>query len=99
VKVRLSGPARKKTDQLDRWWREHRSETRDLFAQEFADAQRQLALSGERGIIYGERNGAVVRRLLLPKTGTHVYFEIDPAKGVVMIFMLWGARKGRGPNL
>jgi len=40
-----------------------------------------------------------VRRMLLPKTDNHVYYEIDREKGVVMIFMLWGGRKARGPKL
>jgi hypothetical protein len=99
VKVRISGPAREKANRLDRWWRENRRDTRHLFAEEFANARRQLAISADRGVVYGERNGAVVRRILLPKTDTHVYYEIDQAKSVVMIFMLRGARKGRGPRL
>lgn len=98
MKVRISGPARKKANRLDRWWRENR-DTRHLFAEEFAEARRQLAISADRGEVYGERDGAVVRRILMPKTDTHVYYEIDEAKSVVMIFTLWGARKGRGPKL
>jgi hypothetical protein len=99
VKVRISGPAREKASRLDRWWRENRRDTRHLFAEEFGEARRQLAISPDRGEVYEERNGAVVRRILLPKTDTHVYYEIDRAKSTVMIFMLWGARKGRRPKL
>ncbi len=99
MKVRLSGPARRQADRLDRWWRENRPATRDLFAQELAAAQTQLAHSPERGVIYAERNGVIVRRILLPKTENHIYLEIDRSSGVVMIIALWGAKKGKGPRL
>jgi hypothetical protein len=42
---------------------------------------------------------AVVRRLLLPKSQQHVYYVIDEALGAVVIYTIWGARRGRGPKL
>jgi hypothetical protein len=48
---------------------------------------------------YVERRGVVVRRVLLPKTHNHVYYETDRENGVVMILAVWGAPKGRGPKL
>lgn len=51
------------------------------------------------GSPYVEREGVVVRRVLLRKTRNHVYYEIDRANGVVMIIAVWGAPKGEGPKL
>jgi hypothetical protein len=51
------------------------------------------------GSPYVERQGVLVRRVLLRKTRNHVYYEIDHANGVVMIIAFWGAPKGEGPKL
>jgi plasmid stabilization system protein ParE len=64
-----------------------------------ADARRLLASTPEMGSPCVEREGVVVRRVLLRKTRNHVYYEIDRANGVVMIIAVWGAPKGEGPKL
>jgi hypothetical protein len=51
------------------------------------------------GSMYTLLDGLPVRRVLLPKTGIHVYYSIDVDHGVVMILAVWGAPKGRGPFL
>ncbi len=53
----------------------------------------------EIGTPYVERHGVIVRRVLLPTTKNHLYYEIDRANDVVMILAVWGAPKGRGPTL
>jgi plasmid stabilization system protein ParE len=99
VKVRFSRPAQKQADRLDRWWREHRSDTADLFARELEIARQTLLVEPNLGQTYIERRGVVVRRLLLPKTHNHVYYEYDDESGMVMILAVWGAPKERGPKL
>lgn len=64
-----------------------------------AEARRLLANTPEMGSPYAEREGVLVRRVLLRKTRNHVYYEIDRANGVVMIIAVWGAPKGEGPKL
>lgn len=61
--------------------------------------RRTRALRARMGSPYVERQGVVVRRVLLRKTYNHVYYEIDRAHGVVMILAVWGAPKGEGPKL
>jgi hypothetical protein len=56
-------------------------------------------MTPEMGPPYVERQGVVVRRVLLPKTRNHIYYEIDRENGVVMILAVWGAPKGRAPKL
>lgn len=99
MKTRLTAPARRQASQLDQWWREHRPDARDLFARELASARQLVADMPEIGTPYVERHGVVVRRVLLPKTKNHVYYEIDRESDVVMILAVWGAPKGRGPKL
>ena len=44
-------------------------------------------------------DGLSVRRVLLPKTGTHVYYSVDEDADLVTVVAVWGAPKGRGPKL
>jgi hypothetical protein len=37
--------------------------------------------------------------VLLPKTGTHVYYSVDEDADLVTVLAVWGAPKGRGPKL
>jgi plasmid stabilization system protein ParE len=99
VKVRIAGPAKEQARSIDRWWRANRPAAPLLFAHEMAEARRLLASTPEMGSPYVEREGVVVRRVLLRKTRNHVYYEIDRANGVGMIIAVWGAPKGEGPKL
>lgn len=99
MKVRFAAPARRQADRLDRWWRENRKDAADLFAQELEAARRAIGASPEIGTPYVERQGTLVRRVFMPKTQNHVYYEIDRARGVVMILAVWGAPRGSGPKL
>jgi hypothetical protein len=51
------------------------------------------------GAVYKMRNGNQVRHVVLPKTDYHVYFEIDRDADWIMILVVWGARRERGPKL
>ena len=99
MKTRLTGPARKQADRIDRWWRENRPSARDLFARELAEARALLDATPEVGSPYTERQGVLVRRLLLPRTHQHVYYEVNRQANAVMILAVWGAPRGRGPKL
>jgi hypothetical protein len=35
----------------------------------------------------------------MPKTRTHVYFEVDRAQALITILAIWGAPRGKGPAL
>jgi plasmid stabilization system protein ParE len=99
VNTRLTKPAARQAARLHRWWREHRAATADLFARELEAARRMIGATPEVGTPYVERQGVLVRRVLLPKTNHHVYYEIDHEQGLVMILAVWGAPKERGPKL
>jgi plasmid stabilization system protein ParE len=99
VKTRLAGPARQQATNFHRWWRKNRPASPDLFARELEAARKFIANTPELGTVYVERHGTVVRRVLMPKTENHVYYEIDREKGIAIILAIWGAPKERGPKL
>jgi plasmid stabilization system protein ParE len=99
VKIRLTGPARQQADRIDRWWRENRMAARDLFARELSEARALLAEAPDVGSPFAERQGVRVRRLLLPRTHHHIYYEVNRKDDEVTILAVWGAPKGRGPKL
>ena len=68
--------AEQQADECDRWWRENR-DARDLFARELADAKLVLREAPNVGSMYTVLDELPVRRVLLRKTGTHVYYSID----------------------
>ncbi len=70
-----------------------------MFLDELAAAERQLRTAPELGSIYIERGKRIIRRVLLPKTGTHVYYSLDANDELVTILAVWGAQRGRTPRL
>lgn len=79
--------------QLERreWWRENRSEV-DLFDEELAAAVASLAERNTQLPIVAMHGERQVRRLLMPKTRCHLYFEIRG--DLVIVVSAWGARMG-----
>jgi plasmid stabilization system protein ParE len=98
MKLVFTPEAEEQADECDRWWRQHR-DARDLFARELAYAKTLLREAPNVGSKYTVLDGLPVRRVLLPKTGTHVYYSIDADNELVMVLAVWGAPKGRAPKL
>jgi hypothetical protein len=99
VKIEISKRARRHIERRQAWWREHRPAALGLFLDELAAAERLLRVTPELGLIYVERNTRTVRRLLLPKTGTHVYYSLDANQDILTVLAVWGAQRGRTPRL
>lgn len=95
MKVELSDEARAAAGRADAWWRENRPAAPDLFANELDQAL--LALDGSPGVglRYDPKPG--VRRLLLRRTGYHLYFLAEADR--VFVVAVWSAYRGRGPEL
>jgi plasmid stabilization system protein ParE len=80
------------------WWRANRPRTPDLFEEELEEAVMNLATQPDLGRPYETVRGTEVRRLLLPKTEQHVYYGVDDATETVIVYTVWGARRGRRPK-
>jgi hypothetical protein len=82
----------------DSWWRENR-DVKELFAQEFLTAIRQIQDTPTAGRIYATKRGRTIRKWLMPKTRCHVYYRYEPEQDLLVIYSVWGARRRRGPKL
>jgi plasmid stabilization system protein ParE len=98
VKIRLTPRARRRALAVAKWWRENRAAS-DLFEQELEQAKRRLAEQPDLGLEYETVRGVSIRRLLLPKSEQHIYYSVDRATKTVIIYHIWGGRRGRGPKL
>jgi hypothetical protein len=99
MKLFFTPQAEGQAAKMDLWWREHRPRALDVFARELAEAQALITGAPAAGSTYSTRGGKLYRRVLMPKTKNHVYFEVDEARGMVIVHAIWGAPKGRGPKL
>lgn len=95
-RVRFTKTAQTHVDRERAWWLENRDYT-DLFASELAEAIRVLEFLPGIGAAYVDANVAGLRRLYLRKLTAHLYYTFDGDQ--VIVRALWGARRGRGPDL
>ncbi|MBN1607543.1 MAG: hypothetical protein JW940_12980 [Polyangiaceae bacterium] len=98
MKLKIVEEARAQYREQSAWWHEHR-DAKALFAQEFLAAIRHLRTAPESGALYTRKRGRAIRRWLMPKTEYHVYYRFDRDHDLLIIYSLWGARRGRGPEL
>jgi plasmid stabilization system protein ParE len=81
------------------WWRRNRPKAPTLFADELDAAIDEIAKDPFLGTVHEIVGGRTFRRILLRRTKQNVFYVVDEAKGVVVIYGIWGARRGRGPKL
>jgi hypothetical protein len=75
-----------------------RPDTRELLADELAQPAKDLETIPHLGTPHPTGRRPLLKRLLLEKTKSHVYFEVDEQKEESRI-LIWGAPRGREPNL
>jgi hypothetical protein len=98
MEVRFTAEAESQLQSRRIWWREHRDHA-DLFDEELTDAVARISEAPSSFPWFGIRQGRLVRRCLMEKTGCHLYFEVDVAVGVITVVLAWGAIRGREPPL
>lgn len=98
MKLKVLEEARKQYLAERAWWVDN-ADHKKLFAREYRDAILHLLVSPESGTIYTRRRGRVIRRWLMPKTQYHIYYRFDAEAQVIVIYTLWGATRGRSPEL
>ncbi len=98
MKIRFTPEARNRATTVATWWRAN-GIVPDLFDRELAGAQEMILATLTLGIVYRTVRGRVIHRILMPKTQQHLYYSVDDGSGVILIHMIWGARRGRGPKL
>ena len=98
MKVVLLDEAQRRFEAEDEWWREHR-DAKELFVEEFARTLEQLSSMPGRGQRYRFTRGKLIQRVLMKKTGCHVYYFHDRERDVIEVHSIWGARREGGPTL
>jgi len=98
VKIRFTREARSRATTVARWWRAH-AMVPDLFDCELTEVQDKILATPRLGTAYRTVRGRTLHRILMPKTQQHLYYSVDVESGVILIHMIWGARRGRGPKL
>jgi len=93
-RIHFTATAQKHVQREKLWWVENRTHA-EVFATEFEEALRILALLPGSGATYPQTGIAGLRRIYLPKVGCHMYYTFDEQQVIVRAF--WGARRGHGP--
>ncbi|MBX3224455.1 MAG: hypothetical protein KF795_28320 [Labilithrix sp.] len=97
MRFRFTPRAEAEAEREQAWWREHRPDAPEVFANELAQAIGQIVRRPTAGAIYPSTFPDVVRRVLLTKTRNHVYFTVHEDE--IVILSVWGAPRRRGPKL
>jgi len=98
VKAYLSKRAARAAERIDARWREH-AENPGAFAVELLEAVDRLESSTTPGSPYPTAKHPALRRILMPKSRCHIYFEIDDASEAIQILHIWDGRRERPPKL
>lgn len=81
------------------WWRANRPAAPLALVE---DLERALKLvAAQPGIGARARNAKkeAVRRLLLSRTGYHLYYQVNAEAGQIEVVALWHSRRGREPSI
>jgi plasmid stabilization system protein ParE len=97
VKVRFTPRALAEAKRRKTWWLKNRPAAPKLFEIELDAALSTLMTTPSMGTVYDGGVGFPIRRVLLKKTATHVYFGLNGDELVVL--SVWGARRRRDPKL
>jgi plasmid stabilization system protein ParE len=98
-RVELSPQARAQIAAINLWWAENRQASPTLVAAEFETAIAQLSASPESGRIHSRSKLTSVRKVLIPRSRYHLYYEVDATNGRVTILAVWHVSRGQEPAL
>jgi plasmid stabilization system protein ParE len=96
VRIELTTRAEQLAEAASLWWHENRQAAPTLFDRELLEALELLTEMPNIGVPYPPR--PTYRRLLLRRTGYHVYYRVDDAADVLYVVSIWHTRRGRGPR-
>lgn len=98
-RVELSPQAYEQLTTINLWWARNRPAAPTLVAAEVETAMEQLASSPDTGPLHDAKALLPVRKLLMPRSRYHLYYEVDAASATVHVLALWHAARGAGPRL
>ena len=95
--IRVTATARRHIVTISEWWIANRPDAPAAFVDEFDIALARLAASPFAGSIYPAGRPHEVRRVLLARSGYHVYYSVTAS--TILIRAVWHAARGQGPRL
>lgn len=98
-RVQITAEARSQLTAIDDWWAANRPKAPGLVLRELDRAIALLATTPGAGKLYQEAGSAAHRRLLLRRSGFHVYYVVDESARVVVVTAVWNGVRGHGPTL
>jgi plasmid stabilization system protein ParE len=98
-RVELSPQARAQVADINLWWAENRPAAPTLVAAEFETAIQRLSSSPESGRCHAQGKQVQVRKILMPRSRYHLYYEVDPPNRLVTILAVWHVSRGQRPEL
>jgi plasmid stabilization system protein ParE len=98
VKAYVSKRASRAADRIDARWRE-KADDPGIFAREFRDVVARLETTPGIGSPFPTARHPNLKRILLPKSRCHIYFEVDDRTETVRIVHIWDGRRERAPKL
>jgi plasmid stabilization system protein ParE len=99
VKLRVAKRAQQQAIRIEQWWVEHRPAAPTLFTEELERTFRHLCSVANAGVRWPTPRRPTLRRILMRRSGNHVYFLIDEAMDTVRVLAIWGAPRGATPRL
>jgi hypothetical protein len=79
---------------MERWWVKHRPDAPTLFTDELERTFWHICHVRDAGVRWPTPRRPTLRRILMPKSGNHVYFASDEPTAMVHVLAVWGAPRG-----
>lgn len=95
--IEFSPEAVRHVEAIAEWWTANRPAAPLLFADELRAALRQLQRAPHSGQPYAPQGVRPTRRLLLPKSGHHVYYAANDEVRAVQVYAVWHTSRGQRP--
>ena len=95
IPVRVTARAKREADRAERWWREHRPGSPELFRSEVERGIETIRSAPSLGVPYEHPRRHGIRRLLLPRIGYHLYYRVEDHR--ILVLHLWHTRRGTSP--
>ena len=97
-RVHVTATAQEQIQAVWKWWLRERPAAPELFQSELRRALERLATMPRSGTLYPNPAVSGVRRLLLCRSGYHVYYTADSETRLVVVRAVWHVARGRGPT-
>jgi plasmid stabilization system protein ParE len=99
VKLRIGKRAQRQAERIEEWWIEHRPQAPGLFTGELQSVFEAICERSDAGIGWPTARRPKLRRILMPRSENHVYFQVDDDGETVYVLSIWGGPRGTSPKL